>query len=180
MVFEIFTLYGSWEILDSLKILIGGAPTISTIGQHHSENFIFWRFFRPPTRHKFLQLGSNKCPRHGFSPKPDPSRKMRIEIPCKETSSIPQDLPSSTRSWEKRCPKMSPKLSITRSEAPSIAKSEASRGPSIVKSEASRVPNFWGTQSWNSGFSHTHTHTHLDRYPRTLVRGEYVRGHPMS
>ena len=42
-----FALYGSWEGLVVCKILPRGAPTISTPGKPHSENF-FFRILLPP------------------------------------------------------------------------------------------------------------------------------------
>ena len=42
--FWFFSLYGSWEPLDSLKILPRDVRTFSTIGRPHSENFFFRLF----------------------------------------------------------------------------------------------------------------------------------------
>ena len=43
-----FCVYGSWEALGSVKILPRGAPTFSTPGKPHSENFFFSTFWTSP------------------------------------------------------------------------------------------------------------------------------------
>ena len=59
----------------------------------------------------FPNLGANKWPYRTSILKPDPSRKMRNEIMCRELPEFPPDLSPKAKSLQKCCLKMSPKLS---------------------------------------------------------------------
>ena len=84
-IFWIFALYGSWEAGNSLKIVSRGVGTFSTIEHAILRTFILLFLFSDlPNLPPIPQLGSKKCPCQGPILKPDPSRKMRNEILCRE------------------------------------------------------------------------------------------------
>ena len=101
----------------SLKTLSSGVGTTSTIDSFIVRTSILfvcvfsYSFLTFPTRHPISQLRSEKCPCRGSMLKPDPSRKMRNKIMCKELPEIPPDISPKVRSLQKRCLKMSPTLS---------------------------------------------------------------------
>ena len=168
MFFDILTLYGSWEILDSLNILIGGAPTISTPGKTHSENYFFDAFFDPQPNTHFSNSAAKNAHVMALIPSPTHPERCATKFRARRRQKflkIFHLVPDREKNVVRKCPPNRVSIakceigSIHKSEAPSIHKSDhKSEDPSIAKSEAPYI----------------HIHTRINRYPHTLVRGDFL------